>query len=274
MYFTTIIFQDEWKAWDPDSSPTVYNWIVEAFVNFEKTFVGLPPIKEIVFFDTRYQRDNKGKAVKDPYTGASYGLGQLTLYRAVQQSNRMFNLQGVLELPTSDQAIKRNITHELGHGIAETALNQRTDQPPGADPDLIKDYDHTVGWTQDEKLYDIQEKAVQDAFKNNTPPPAQFQIKPENVDTKPWKERPLTRYMADNPGDDFAEAIMAYVNEPERLQALSPTRYDFIHKRKARWLASGQPKMNIWKRINQGGPARTLKPSRRPTIWERVRGAQ
>jgi hypothetical protein len=76
--------------------------------------------------------------------------------------------------------------------------------------------------------------------------------------------------MADNPGDDFAETIMAYVNEPQRLRALSPTRYDLIDKHKARWLASGQPKMNFWERAARGGPARTLRPSRPPTIWERA----
>jgi len=204
--------QDEWKAWDPGSSSMVYNWIVEALANFEKSFGGFPDVKEIIFFDAEYHRGDQGKAVRSTDIGASYDLGRLTIYSAVEQGNKMFNLQGALESPTSEQAIKRNITHELGHGIAETALTQRTDQPPGADPDLFKDYCRAVGWTQDEKLYDIQETAVQDAFKSNMTPPAQFQIKPENVDTKPWKERPVTRYMADNPGDDFAEAIMAYVS--------------------------------------------------------------
>jgi hypothetical protein len=262
--------EDEWKDWDPGSSSTVYNWIVEAFGNLEKTFGGLPAVKDIVFFDAEYHRDDQGKPVKFTDIGASYALGQLTIYKAVQQSNMMFNLQGALESPTAEQAVKRNITHELGHGIAETALTQGTDKPPGADPDLFKDYRLAVGWTQDEKLYDIQEVAAQEAFKNKTPPPAQYQIKPDNVATKPWKERPLTSYMADNAGDDFAEAIMAYVNEPQRLKALSPTRYDFIDKRKARWTASGQPKVNIWEQVKRGGPARTLKPSRPPTIWERV----
>lgn len=266
--------QEDWKAWDPGSSSTVYNWIIEAFVNFEKAFGGLPPVKKIIFFDAEYHRGDQGNAVRSSDIGASYDLGRLIIYRAVQQGNKMFNLQGVLESPTPEQAVKRNITHELGHGIAETALTQGTDKPPGADPDLFKDYRRAVGWTQDGKLYDIQETVVQDAFKNNITPPAQFQIKPENVDTKPWKERPVTHYMADNPGDDFAEAIMAYANEPQRLKALSPTRYDFIDKRKGRWLASGQPKVNIWEQVKRGGPARTLQPSRPPTIWERAKEAK
>jgi len=262
--------ESEWKDWDPGSSSTVYEWIVEAFGNFEKTFGGLPPVKEIVFFDVEYHRDDQGKAVKFTDIGASYALGQLTIYKTVEHSNKMFNLQGTLESPTAEEAIKRNITHELGHGIAETALTQGTDKPPGADPDLFKDFRRAVGWTDDEKLYDIQEVAVTDAFKNKTSPPAQYQIKPDNVATRPWKERPLTSYMADNAGDDFAEAIMAFVNEPQRLKALSPTRYDFIDKRKGRWIASGQLKVNIWEQVKRGGPARTLEPSRPRTIWERA----
>lgn len=262
--------QSNWQAWDPGASSIVYNWIIDAFVNVEHVFGGLPQVKEIVFFAVRYERDNQGHVVKDTTTGASYGLGRLTIYQSVKQGNRMLNLQGALESPTSEQAVERNITHELGHGIAETALNQRTDQPPGADPDLFKDYQRAVGWASDGKLYDIQEQAVQDAFQNNALPPAEFQIKPENVATKTWKERPLTRYMATNPAEDFSEAIMAYINQPQRLQTLSPARYNFIHQRKARWLASGQPKINFWEEVVRGGPARTLQPSNKPTIWDRV----
>jgi hypothetical protein len=191
--------QNQWKAWDPGSSSEVYNWIVEAFVNFEKSFGGLPDVKEIIFLDTEYVGST---------TGADYSGGRLTIYSAVQQGNKMLNLQGALESPTAQQAVKRNITHELGHGV---------------------------------------------------------------FDKKTWKERPLTGYMATRSAEDFSEAIMAYANEPQRLKTLSPARYDFIDKRKARWLASGQPKVNIWEQVIQGGPARTLKPSRPPTIWERLK---
>lgn len=265
--------QESWKAWHPGSSSIIYDWIVEAFVNFEKTFGGVPPVNEIVFFYTRYENKD-GKAVEDHLTPASYGAGQLTIYSALITSNEMFNLKRTLDKPTKEQAAKRNITHELGHGIVETALNQRTDQPPGADPDLLKDYGRAVGWANNGRLYDIQEAAVRAAIQNGTTPPADFLITKFNIDTKPWKELPLTRYMPDSAAEDFAEAIMAYVNEPERLKALSPTRFDFIDKRKSRWLASGQPKVNIWEQAIKGGPARTLKPSQPPTIWERAKEAK
>ena len=266
--------ESQWKAWDPGSSSMVYNWIVEAFVNLEKTFGGLPEVKDIVFFEMHYVYDKNNHVVKDPKTGASFSVGQMMIYQAVQTGNEMFNQQGGLETPTIEQAVRRNITHELGHGIAETALTQGTQGPVGADPDLFKEYNPAVGWTKDMKLYDIQEPAVQAAFDNNVAPPAQFQITKDNATTKPWKERPLTRYVAENPSEDFAEAIMAYVNEPELLKKYSPKRFAFIEKHKARWIASGQPKVNIWEQVKRGGPARVLKPSQPPTIWERAKESQ
>ncbi len=264
--------ESDWKPWNVEASSPVYALIVEAFASLEKTFGGLPPVNEIVFYDAEYHRDDQGKPVKDTDTGASYYRGHLDIYTAVQTGNKMFNLNDVMEKPTLEQSVKRNITHELGHGIAETALNQGTDEPPGADPDLFKEYLPAIGWTKDGKLYDVQEKAVQDAFTKGTVPPEAFHILPDNVDTKMWKERPLTKYMATSSSEDFAEAIMAYVNEPERLKKFSPARYDFIDKHKSRWLASAH-KMNIWEETKQGGPTRVLKPSRPPNIWEKTKEA-
>jgi hypothetical protein len=247
----------DWKGWSVSPSSPVYGLILEAFASLEKTFGGLPPVNEIVFFDAEYHRDDNGGPVRDTSTGASYQSGLMVIYSAVQTGNQMFNLQGVFDSPNQAQSVRRNIVHELGHGIAETALTQKTNEPPGADPDLFKEYRLAVGW-KDEKLYDIQENAVKAAFKNNTEPPAQFQIVQGNVDTKPWKELPLTKYMVVNSAEDFAEAIMAYVNEPERLKKHSPARYTFIDTHKSRWVASGH--------TGQGGPTpRVLKPSKPAT---------
>ena len=38
------------------------------------------------------------------------------------------------------------------------------------------------------------------------------------------------------PGEDFAEAVMAYVQEPALLQARSPARFRFIAANRDRWL--------------------------------------
>ena len=255
----------DWKEWDPGASSEVYNWIVQAFVDLEKTFGGVPAVKEIVFFRMDYRKEGD-KAVEDTRTGASYSAGTLRIYRAVQTSNKMFDLHEAFEPPTPEQAVRRNITHELGHGIIETTKTQTTDQPPGADPQMLEEYSKTVGWVKVggvDQLYDIQQPAVQQALRQGKTPPDQFHITPKSLDFKSWKELPLTKYMADSPQEDFAEAIMAYVNEPERLKLHSPARYAFIDRRKEKWIASGQPKMNIWERASRGIPApRTLQPSR------------
>ncbi|MDQ6623369.1 MAG: hypothetical protein M3Y86_07785 [Verrucomicrobiota bacterium] len=261
----------DWTSWDPGTASPTYAWIVEAFASIEKTFGGTPAVEEIAFFANEYEKNDQGDAVKVSDVGASYSAGRLVIYQSVVQSNMMFNLQKELERPAPEQATKRNITHELGHGIAETALTQGSDKPPGADPDLFKEYRAEVGWSDDDKLYDIQEPAVQSALAKKATPPAEFRITPNNVATHDWKERPLTSYMATNAAEDFAEAIMAYVNEPERLKVLSPARFRFIEKHKARWIASGQPKKNIWEQAKDGSsPARVLKPSRPSTIWDRI----
>jgi hypothetical protein len=145
---------------------------------------------------------------------------------------------------------------------------------------MLADYSTAVGWVKVgdvNQLYDIQEPAVQQALQKGKIPPDQFQITPKNFERNPWKELPLTGYMASEPQEDFAEAVMAYVNEPERLKLHSPSRYAFIDRRKEKWIESGQPKMNIWERASRGIPApRTLQPSRQAVepkmnVWERAR---
>jgi hypothetical protein len=264
--------ESDWTSWDPGASSSTYNLIIDAFVNLEKALGGVPEVNEIVFFETRYALKN-GKAEKDPKVGASFGAGQLTIYHAVETSNQMLTETGGLETPTIEQAVRRNITHELGHAIVESVHFKTTQGPPGSDDKLIDEYKPAVGWARDGNLYDIGEQVVKDAIKDGNVPPSQYHITPDNALIKTWKERPLTAYMTDNPSDDFAETIMAYVNEPKRLQALSKERYNFIDGRKSKWLASGQPKVNIWEQAKQGGSPRVLKPSNPDTIWDRARRA-
>src|SRR5262249_15109944 len=156
-----------------------------------------------------------------PSVGASFALGRLQIFEGVSKGNAMLNLQGNFRSPTTEQAVRRNITHELGHSIVEQGMNQANRQ--GIDPDIMSDYKFAAGWFKGplagdpEMLYDAGDVAVQAAVINRTTLPIDKRIFPNNVG-KPWKERPLTGYGADNPGDDFAEAFMAYVNEPDVLK--------------------------------------------------------
>lgn len=254
--------KDSWKAWHPGSSSIIYDWIVEAFAKFEKTFGGSPPVKEIVFFFTHYEKKD-GKAVEDPDTPASYGRGQLTVYSSIIKANQIFNLQETLDFPTGEQAVKHNIAHELGHGISEIAMDQPGVGPAGQDPQLYVDYRKAVGWTSTApfQLFDIQAPGVKDALDQGVQPPADTRIDKSNWYFARWKERPLTWYMTDNPADDFSEAIAVYVNDPARLNKFSPARYKFIDERKAKWGPSGKRRLNIWEAAKKGGQPRTLLPA-------------
>ncbi len=263
----------DWHTWDPGVASSTYTWIVEAFQQFEATFGGTPPVEEIDFLEIEYRQDpnTPGHAVKLPGTISSYHKGQLIIYSGITRGLTLRQGTDVFTTPTAEQAVHRNIAHELGHGIAEISLGQ-AGGPPGQDPTLFTDYRRAVGWTagSSPELYDIQAPGVEEALENGTPPPANAHITPQNWDRWKWKERPLTSYMADNPSDDFAEAITAYVNEPSTLQNQSPARYKFIDDRKSRWGPAAKKRLNIWERVKQGGQPRTLEPSRPSTIWERA----
>ena len=271
--------ESKWQSWDPGSSSTIYTWIVEAFRNFETVLGGTPPVNKIVFFESHYARDGAGHWVAEPNLLSSYGRGELTIYKKITTSNVLRQVGDAFTRPTAEQAVRRNITHELGHGIAEIALDQPGTGPPGQDPSLFEDYKAAVGWATGSppQLFDIQFPGVRDALNQGKPPPKEAQITPDNWHSSKWKERPLTQYMTDNPGDDFAEAIMAYVNEPDTLRLLSPTRYKFIDERKSQWAPQAKKHMNVWEAARKGGQPRTLEPRlspRPPNIWERSTQAQ
>jgi hypothetical protein len=196
----------------------------------------------------------------------------LIIYKGITTSNVLRQGTDVFTNPTAEQGVHRNIAHELGHGVAEISLGQ-AGAPPGQDPTLFTDYRRAVGWTagSSPELYDIQAPGVEKALENGTPLPAEAHITPQNWYLSKWKERPLTSYMTDNPGDDFSEAIMAYVNEPDTLKTLSPARYKFLDERKSRWGPAAKKRLNIWESVKQGGQPRTLEPGRPPTIWERAK---
>ena len=236
--------QAQWASWDPGTSSTTYSLIVDAIQSTVTSIGGMPPVQDLVFFKVDFQEapNSSGQVpvhvIPNASVGASFSGGRLQIFEAVSQGNRMLDLQGQIARPGAEKSIRRNITHELGHSVAEEAMNQAN--RPGVDPSIMTDYKAAVGWlravpTGPEKLYDISQAAVQNAVKKGSAPPASFEITGRNWDDPTWKERPVTWYSTDNPGDDFAEAFMAYVNEPAVLKKYSPRRYEFIDSRKARW---------------------------------------
>jgi hypothetical protein len=249
-----------WQAWDPGTDSSAYESIIQGFEDFNLGIGGVPVTKEIVFFETDYELNSAGVPIRRPGTGASFGAGRLTIYKALTTSDKPLpiarsdakgtypsvvigvSMQGSspgapLPLPSRDESIRRMITHELGHGLAEAAMGPNP--ATAVDPQMINDYQMTVGWTSGNpsQLFDAGVPAVVSALKSGQLPPANYEIKPDNWNSPQWVEQPLTLYsVMGGPSEDFAEAVMVYIRQPNLLMKRSPHRFDFLDKRKNRWL--------------------------------------
>jgi hypothetical protein len=250
-----------WQSWDPGASSPVYASIIESFEDFANAIGGVPIVQEIIFFNVKYEVNQVGVGIPQPNFGASFGAGNLTIYSALTTGNKALpigrsNIRGnyppvgaqvvnvpgqtpgaPLPAPTRDQSIRRLFSHELGHGLAEAAMGPN---PASAlDPSMMADYRREVGWTAGDpaQLFDVGVQEVADALAAGTSPPAAYEITPNNWNWPRWREQPLSHYMVGGgPAEDFAEAAMVFVHEPNLLLSRSPRRFGFLDNRKERWL--------------------------------------
>lgn len=247
-----------WQAFDPGPSSLVYTHILQAFEDFEQEMGGVPRVKTILFFDMHYEASRPSPtapwvATANPDTGASFGAGEMVIYRAATTSNKGLpmarsNPQGrypgspILVLggtgsspgapvpaPSRAESTNAMIVHELGHGLAEAAHR--------ADPNVFDAYNQAVGWIGNPpRLYDIGAGTVQQAIQQGTAPPAALEITENHWNDPRWVEQPLSNYMvAGGPGEDFAEAVLAYVRDGALLRSRSPRRHAFIQSRIDLW---------------------------------------
>jgi Domain of unknown function (DUF4157) len=247
-----------WKPWKLD--PNVLKYIVDSFDDFDTGIGGVPAVQEIVFFDVDYSAAPSGIGTPIPENGASYSAGKLTIFSSASRraplpvgrsvaSGRYQTPVAVvtgipgqtpgapLAVPSEEENVHRNITHELGHGLEEAAANPF--QISAADPKMLEDYRAAVGWTKTDpaRLFDIQDPAVAAAIQSGSVPTAK-EIIESNWNSPQWGEQPLTVYsVTGGPFEDFAEATMAFVNAPNLLLARSPHRFQFLNERKSRWLS-------------------------------------
>ena len=212
-------------------------------------------------FDVRYEvNKTTGLVEADPSAGASFGHGQLTIYGAITKSASLpegrsgvpFAGQQATLVPVASerQATERNIAHELGHGVAEMAVGSGK---TGPDPGMLDDFRREVGWTSfrpatatsptvPERLFDAGVSEVRAALQAGTEPPAQYLITKWNWNEGRWIEQPISQYSTTNPGEDFAEAVMAFLKVPQTLKQRSPRRYRFIETRKEHWIPKQKAK--------------------------------
>jgi hypothetical protein len=270
-----------WQSWNPGGSSMIYNHIIEAFEQFGQSLGATPIVNTINFFKMNYDRDaTTGAVFSQPTVGASFGVTDLNIFEAITTLNSPLpytrSITGTytnsptivstttgstpgapMPAPSRSQSVIRMITHELGHGAQSAAMNLPNPvQAP--DPQMLNDFELAVGWTGSPmKLFDIGVPAVATALSAGTTPPSQYEITPSHWNDPRWIEQPMSHYSVDGgPGEDFAEAIMVYVEDPALLQSRSTARYNFIHSRSAGWLFN----MRLYKRSSAPGdyPQRVL----------------
>jgi hypothetical protein len=103
---------------------------------------------------------------------------------------------------------------------------------------MMNSYMFEAGWTRTGRpaLYDIGVPAVETALLLGSTPPAQYHIEEGRWNSPNWVEQPLSGYMVSaGPSEDFAEAVMAYVENPALLQSRSPHRYQFLDRHRNLW---------------------------------------
>lgn len=235
-----------WKGWTPPAGSPVFGAVREAFRGIAADFGGVPPVRKVLFFEQDYGYDAAaGTATARPDTGAAYGGGELFIFKKVtgdaplpiarSKANGKYADEPVakvltpgsspgapLSLPASADNARRNVMHELGHGLAEAALGSGA--VPATDQKMLVDFRKAVGWKPypAEELHDLKTGE---------------RITPARWNDPKWQEQPPSHYaVAGGAPEDFAESVMAYVETPGVLRARSPARYEFIDQRKALWL--------------------------------------
>jgi hypothetical protein len=209
----------EWTAWDPAATSDLYADITAGFEATTRALGGIPEVTEIRFLDS----DNEnvgGTAERRQRHGANYSGGILSIFKRVETAP--WALPEGASRPGRPAAVtygsgsenrRRIIVHELGHGIAERF---GTPGRSGAEEGLFAAFNRAAGWVGGHIEQDgttLTQTNWNDA----------------------WPEQPVSRYSLSNPGEDFAETIMAYVERPEVLRARSPGRFAFVDSRRSTW---------------------------------------
>ena len=238
-----LLLRSAWMAWSPGPDSPVYDWIISAFSAFARRLGGVPAVQDIGFYATDYGLDSSGVLVAKRNVAAAYGGGHMAIYQTAIRSATSFALPAGrsasgaasrLVTPTQEEGVRIAVTHELGHGLVETALTPRSGGS-SPDPNFMRDYFLAAGWTAGSSpaLYDAGVTEVRAALTADTTPRARYRITRANWNDPRWIEQPVSQYMTTHPSEDLPEAVAVYVNSPDVLRQRSPRRFAFIESHKA-----------------------------------------
>ncbi|MEP7372249.1 MAG: annexin, partial [Chitinophagaceae bacterium] len=251
-----------WVSWDPDQKPQIYQYIIDAYAEFNKAFNGFPPTTEIAFYKFSYEKTPAGNIIMRKDVAAMFGVSDLLVFSPVTEDNALPFARSVspgnytgapadtvkfhgdpdaapLVKPTERESAMRFIFHELGHGLQAAAM-----APPGAlpgetpDSNMGRDYGIEIGRPplKENELYDAGIESVYSTIQKGLVPADEFKISVKDWDDSKWIEQPISEYMVTGGlGEDFGEAVMTFVANPALLKSRSPRRYNFINTRRTRW---------------------------------------
>jgi hypothetical protein len=247
-----------WQSWDPGAGSETYQAIVDAFTDTAAAFGGVPPVREIVFFDRPFALGPNNVPHPAQSEAASYGAGTMTIYRRATTATaglpvgrsgarglrsptlQVTGIEGQfpgapIEAPAQTESTRRTIVHELGHGLEEAAHGP--DPRTAPDPRMLQDYAREVGWTATAppRLFDASIAAVRTALAAGQTPDARHEITAQDWNSPRHGEQPISHYSLTSPFEDFAEAVSAFVSAPSLLRARSSRRYAFLDTRPSLW---------------------------------------
>jgi hypothetical protein len=218
-----------WTAWSPPEKSGEWTAMVDGLARFAAAVGGLPAVTEIIFFAQDYDYSTADlRLTPRPDVGASFAAGSLLVFQKGTRGRFVAAARREPGSPsnTTREGLGYEMTHELGHGVVEKALE--------SDPSVLTRYGVAVGWFGG-RLYDIGRQAVQEALSANRAPPESTRLTKDNWEKADVVEQPMAEYMVTSPSEDLPETIAAFVNRPDVLKARSPRRFTFVEKHIGAW---------------------------------------
>ena len=218
-----------WTAWSPPEKSGDWTAMVDGLARFAAAIGSLPTVTEILFFAQDYDLGTADhRLTPRPDVGASFAAGSVLVFRKGTRGRFVAAGRRDPGSPsnTTREGLGYEMTHELGHGVVEKAME--------VDPSVLTGYGAAVGWSGG-RLYDIGRPGVRETLAAHRTPPASALLTKDNWEGADVVEQPMARYMVTSPGEDLPETIAAFVNRPEVLKARSPHRFAFVEQHIAAW---------------------------------------